>query len=276
MTRDYYPILKRATAALGSQTAQARRAVYDRARSFIAAAGLSARQASDERAAVEAAIKRIEAEREPTAAARPPLRRPIESPGARSARPLQAWWPLAAASTALLVGGLATWALWPNEAAEPGASTKRAAAVPAVPAAPEARPGTAPRSFVFNRQIVYYRTVQPVGTIHIAKAQQFLYLVVANTSAVRYTLAVGRECAGIAGLLVVSAKEESAASLRQRVADVGQPEPRPGRRSLVLGDADHRVHGPTTTGEAGCFSLVAEDIVHLYGRVPVGTRVVIN
>src|SRR5215207_1734436 len=64
MTRDYYPVLKRATAALGSQTAQARRAIYDRARSFIAAAGLSARQTGTEQAALEAAIERIEAERE--------------------------------------------------------------------------------------------------------------------------------------------------------------------------------------------------------------------
>jgi len=276
MTRDYYPVLKRATAALGSQTAQARRAIYDRARSFIAAAGLSARQTGTEQAALEAAIERIEAERERAAAARAPLRRPIENLDARSARPLQAWRPVAAASTALLVAGLAIWALWPHKVAEPGASTRRAAAMPSVPAAPEARPGAEPRSYLLNRQVVYYRTLQPVGTIYIAKAQRFLYLVIGSTSAIRYTIGVGRECAGTAGLLVVSAKEEPAASLPQRVVDAGQSEPRPLLRSLVLSDAGHRIHGPTTTGEAECFSLVTEDIIHLYDRVPVRTRVVVN
>lgn len=50
------------TLALDSGTEQARRVIYDRARTVIAAAGLSSAQVRDEQSALETAIERIEAE----------------------------------------------------------------------------------------------------------------------------------------------------------------------------------------------------------------------
>ena len=72
MTKDYYPVLRRATSALAPNTEQARQAVYDRARLAIMDAGLPAEQTRSERAALEAAIERIEADADQAARARLP------------------------------------------------------------------------------------------------------------------------------------------------------------------------------------------------------------
>jgi lipoprotein-anchoring transpeptidase ErfK/SrfK len=55
-----------------------------------------------------------------------------------------------------------------------------------------------------------------------------------------------------------------------------------GARALYLGTTVYRLHGtnaPETIGTAvssGCFRLVNPDIIDLYERVPVGTRVVVR
>ena len=55
-----------------------------------------------------------------------------------------------------------------------------------------------------------------------------------------------------------------------------------GARAMYLGDTDYRIHGtnqPETIGQAissGCFRLVNDDVIDLYDRVPVGTRVIIK
>ncbi|MGC2220344.1 MAG: L,D-transpeptidase, partial [Pseudolabrys sp.] len=54
-----------------------------------------------------------------------------------------------------------------------------------------------------------------------------------------------------------------------------------GARALYLGNTLYRIHGtnqPSTIGtfvSSGCVRLTNEDIVDLYGRVQVGTRVVV-
>jgi lipoprotein-anchoring transpeptidase ErfK/SrfK len=135
--------------------------------------------------------------------------------------------------------------------------------------------------------MVYYRTVHPVGTIVVAKSQGFLHLVRPNVAAMRYTVGIGRACTGVAGLLTVSAKEDWSQSPAQTAASEpppGQAAPggarsRFGLRALPLSDSGHRIHGThaaTTAGDDGCFTLINDDIVDLYDRVQVGTRVVIN
>ena len=55
-----------------------------------------------------------------------------------------------------------------------------------------------------------------------------------------------------------------------------------GARALYLGSTIYRLHGtnqPQTIGHAvssGCFRLVNDDIIDLYERVPVGTKVVVR
>jgi lipoprotein-anchoring transpeptidase ErfK/SrfK len=55
-----------------------------------------------------------------------------------------------------------------------------------------------------------------------------------------------------------------------------------GARALYIGGTVYRIHGtnqPQTIGHAvssGCFRLVNGDVVDLYGRVPVGTKIVVK
>jgi len=52
--------------------------------------------------------------------------------------------------------------------------------------------------------------------------------------------------------------------------------------ALYLGNSLYRIHGtnqPDTIGYAissGCFRLVNSDVIDLYNRVPVGTKVIIR
>jgi hypothetical protein len=54
-----------------------------------------------------------------------------------------------------------------------------------------------------------------------------------------------------------------------------------GARALYLGNSQYRIHGtndPTTIGHhvsSGCIRLTNEDVMDLFGRVKVGTRVVV-
>jgi lipoprotein-anchoring transpeptidase ErfK/SrfK len=54
-----------------------------------------------------------------------------------------------------------------------------------------------------------------------------------------------------------------------------------GARALYLGSSLYRIHGsnePETIGQAvssGCFRMTNEDVIDLYNRVPVGTKVVV-
>lgn len=296
---DYYSVLRRATSALDPNTEEARRALYDRARQAIVDADLSPAQAANESSALEAAIARIEMQARvppplpPLRSTRPP--RATEDGGRPAAQPRKLGLSpamLAALATAVVlimaVGGY--WLLLGvsgPDRSDPGLR----ADIPAAPAAPAAKgqPERAAdggkgsgRSFIFNRQMVYYRTIHPVGTIVIAKSQRFLYLVRENVAAMRYTIGVGRECVNVVGLLLVSAKEDWPDTTNQQASAQVQramPRSRFGLRSLALADTGHRIHGtyaPTTAGDDGCFVLINDDIVDLYERVPVGTRVVIN
>ncbi|OYX88178.1 MAG: L,D-transpeptidase, partial [Xanthobacter sp. 35-67-6] len=55
-----------------------------------------------------------------------------------------------------------------------------------------------------------------------------------------------------------------------------------GARALYLGGTVYRIHGtnqPETIGYAvssGCFRLVNSEIIDLYSRVPVGTKVIVR
>jgi lipoprotein-anchoring transpeptidase ErfK/SrfK len=284
---DYYSVLSRVTAALDPAAEEDRHSIYDRARRAIVDADLPARQMQAERSALEAAIERIETEMHQGRARVPPPPRPrraapaqaTEAPhrGAQQQQPrtlgLTPGMLAALATVAVLLLAVVGYALWPGGTASDRSDPGRRAEVPAARSKAETateRTNEPGRSYVFNRQLVYYRTVHPVGTIVIAKSQRFLYLVRPNVAALRYTVGVGRECANAVGLLLVSAKEEWPETPAKS---------RFGIRSLALGDTGHRIHGTyarSTAGDEGCFPLVNDDIADLYDRVPVGTRVVMN
>jgi lipoprotein-anchoring transpeptidase ErfK/SrfK len=61
----------------------------------------------------------------------------------------------------------------------------------------------------------------------------------------------------------------------------GGPENPLGARALYLGSSMYRIHGtnePTTIGQnvsSGCIRMMNEDVIDLYERVRVGTKVIV-
>jgi lipoprotein-anchoring transpeptidase ErfK/SrfK len=140
-------------------------------------------------------------------------------------------------------------------------------------------------------QPVFFRTTEPPGTIVIHTDERFLYLVQAGGRAIRYGIGVGRVGFQWQGQLKIARKEqwpdwrpppemiERQPYLPRFMA--GGPGNPLGARALYLGSTEYRIHGtnqPQTIGTAvssGCFRLANPQVIDLYDKVAVGTRVVI-
>jgi lipoprotein-anchoring transpeptidase ErfK/SrfK len=142
-----------------------------------------------------------------------------------------------------------------------------------------------------RRALVDFRTNDPIGTIIIDTSNTYLYLVLENGKAIRYGIGVGREGFTWAGAEKVSKMAEwpdwhppTQMIERQpylpRFMAGGEGNPL-GARALYLGKTLYRIHGtnqPSTIGtfvSSGCIRLTNPDIIDLYTRVQVGTRVVV-
>ncbi|MGH6798948.1 MAG: L,D-transpeptidase [Roseiarcus sp.] len=144
----------------------------------------------------------------------------------------------------------------------------------------------------YEKQEVFFRTTEAPGTIIIDTKGRFLYLVQANNRALRYGIGVGRDGFTWSGLQKISRKQEwpdwrppPEMIARQPYLPrfmAGGPGNPLGARAMYLGATVYRIHGtnqPQTIGHAvssGCFRLVNDDVIDLYGRVPVGTKVIIR
>lgn len=144
----------------------------------------------------------------------------------------------------------------------------------------------------FARQMVLFRSSEPAGTVVIHTAERFLYIVQGNNRALRYGIGVGREGFQWSGLVKVSRKAEwpdwrPPPEMLQRQPYLprfmaGGPGNPMGARALYLGSTVFRIHGtnqPETIGQAissGCFRLANGDVIDLYERVAVGTKVIIR
>jgi lipoprotein-anchoring transpeptidase ErfK/SrfK len=155
----------------------------------------------------------------------------------------------------------------------------------------QADPGRIARevSPVYRRQEVAYPGPQRPGTIVIDTAGKHLYLVQTGNRALRYGIGVGRPGFAWSGLKTVSRKAEwpdwtPPAEMLARRPDLprhmaGGPENPLGARALYLGSSLYRIHGtnePGTIGQSvssGCIRMMNDDVIDLYERVPVGTRV---
>jgi lipoprotein-anchoring transpeptidase ErfK/SrfK len=120
---------------------------------------------------------------------------------------------------------------------------------------------------------------------------KFLYLVQDGGTAIRYGIGVGRPGFTWAGVKSVTSKREwpdwrPPAEMLKRRPDLprymaGGPENPLGARALYLGSSLYRIHGtnePWTIGESvssGCIRMMNEDVVDLYERTRVGTKVVV-
>ena len=143
----------------------------------------------------------------------------------------------------------------------------------------------------FLRQRVDYQTKEPPGTIVIDTPHHFLYLVEAGGKAMRYGIGVGRPGFTWSGEHTISAKKEwpdwvppDEMLKRQPYLPhimAGGPDNPLGARALYLGSTLYRIHGsnePWTIGHnvsSGCIRLRNADVIDLYNRVKVGTKVVV-
>lgn len=160
------------------------------------------------------------------------------------------------------------------------------------------QPGYVPKpneeqlDLVYQRQPVYFRTTEQPGTIVVHTSERFLYLVQGNNRAIRYGVGVGRDGFRWTGIHRITRKSEwpdwtppPEMIARQPYLPrfmAGGPGNPMGARALYIGATVYRVHGtnqPQTIGHAvssGCFRLVNPDVIDLYGRVPVGTKIVVR
>ncbi len=157
----------------------------------------------------------------------------------------------------------------------------------------------------FLRTRVAYASSEAPGTIVIDPADHFLYEVLGSGNANRYGIGVGREGFGWSGVATINSKQEwpdwyppkemieRQPGLRKDLADLqsgigmpGGPRNPLGARAMYLWqnnkDTLFRIHGtlePKTIGtnvSSGCIRMINQDVMDLYTRTNVGTKVIVQ
>jgi lipoprotein-anchoring transpeptidase ErfK/SrfK len=142
------------------------------------------------------------------------------------------------------------------------------------------------------RQTVSFAGNYAPGTIYINTSERRLYLVLAGGQALRYGIGVGRDGFRWSGTHRITAKKEwpswtPPSQMLARRPDLprhmnGGIDNPLGARAMYLGSTLYRIHGsnePETIGQAvssGCFRMTNDDVTDLYGRVGVGTTVIVK
>ncbi|HEY6754423.1 MAG TPA: L,D-transpeptidase [Pseudolabrys sp.] len=142
-----------------------------------------------------------------------------------------------------------------------------------------------------HRRTVDYRTSEAAGTVIIDTPNTYLYYVLGGGKAIRYGIGVGREGFTWSGVKSVERKAEwpdwiPPTEMLQRQPYLprfmaGGPGNPLGARAMYLGGTVYRIHGtnaPSTIGKqvsSGCIRMLNEDVIDLYSRVNVGTKVVV-
>jgi lipoprotein-anchoring transpeptidase ErfK/SrfK len=162
---------------------------------------------------------------------------------------------------------------------------------------PEAQPGvgeTPPaRPANLAGTVVPYNGEELPGTIVVKTGERRLYLVMEEGSAIRYPVGVGKtgkQWQGVAevdGAYIRPAWAPTSDIRRDNpnVPDLipgGAPENPMGERVLTLSGGEYAIHGTNrpesigTYASYGCIRMFNEDVVDLFGRVQVGTKVVVT
>jgi lipoprotein-anchoring transpeptidase ErfK/SrfK len=151
-------------------------------------------------------------------------------------------------------------------------------------------------SFLWNggsRQTVSFPASYSPGQIIVSFGDRKLYWVYRKGEAISYPIAVPREKSRWQGVSTISDKRVNPSwtptpEMRRENPSLpafmpgGHPRNPLGVRALYLGASLYRIHGtdaPWTIGEAvskGCIRMYNEDVLDLYPRVPVGTRVTVT
>jgi lipoprotein-anchoring transpeptidase ErfK/SrfK len=156
----------------------------------------------------------------------------------------------------------------------------------------------------FLRSYVDYDTTEAPGTIIVSPAERFLYLIDNGGQAIRYGVGVGREGFGWSGQADVRFKREwpdwyppkemlardhsimqVMSKLQGGIGMRGGPGNPLGARAHYLWQGNHdtlyRIHGtlePWTIGtrvSSGCIRMINQDVIDLYSRVPLETKVIV-
>ena len=144
---------------------------------------------------------------------------------------------------------------------------------------------------IYLRQVVPYATAERSGTIVVDTRQHFLYFVLGDGRALRYGIGVARDGFEWSGTHRVTRKAEwpswtPPAEMRRRQPGLptfmeGGPNNPLGARALYLGSTLYRIHGtnePWSIGQnvsSGCIRMTNADVIDLYGRVQMNTKVVV-
>ncbi|WP_334514017.1 L,D-transpeptidase [Bradyrhizobium sp. AZCC 1693] len=142
-----------------------------------------------------------------------------------------------------------------------------------------------------RRAVVAFGTAEAPGTIIIDTGNTTLYYVLGQSRAIRYGVGVGRDGFTWSGVQTISRKAEwpdwhppHEMIARQPYLPrfmAGGPGNPLGARAMYLGSSQYRIHGtndPSTIGKfvsSGCIRLTNEDVIDLFSRVDVGTKVVV-
>jgi lipoprotein-anchoring transpeptidase ErfK/SrfK len=148
-----------------------------------------------------------------------------------------------------------------------------------------------PQATAIPRETVAYDGKFAPGTVVVSTTERRLYYVLGNGQAVRYGVGVGRPGFDWSGVKTVVNKREwpdwtPPAQMLRRRPDLprhmkGGPENPLGARAMYIGGTLYRIHGsnePDTIGQAvssGCIRMLNDDVVDLYERVKVGSKVVV-
>jgi lipoprotein-anchoring transpeptidase ErfK/SrfK len=151
----------------------------------------------------------------------------------------------------------------------------------------------------FRPQNVRYESSEKPGTIIIDSNKKFLYLVLGGGKARRYGVGVGKDGFRWSGTATIKrkAKWPTWTPTKEQIERVpnykqwangypGGPYNPLGARALYLYDGDkdtqYRIHGttePFTIGKrvsSGCLRMLNVDVVELFEKVPIGTKVIVK
>ena len=144
-----------------------------------------------------------------------------------------------------------------------------------------------------SRQVVSFPQQYAPGQIIVSFGDRRLYWIHRRGEAISYPIAVPREESRWQGVTTVSAKKVNPSwtptpSMRRENPSLpayvpgGHPRNPLGVRALYLGSSLYQIHGtdaPWTIGTAvskGCIRMYNEDVLDLYPRVPIGTKVTVT
>jgi lipoprotein-anchoring transpeptidase ErfK/SrfK len=145
----------------------------------------------------------------------------------------------------------------------------------------------------YAREAVRFGGQYSAGTIVIKTNERRLYYVVGNGQAIRYPVGVGRRGMQWSGTSAIDGKYirpawQAPASIRRDyrslplVVPSGSPRNPMGAAAMTLAGGEYAIHGTNAPGSIGgfvshgCIRMYNQDIMDLFGRVSVGTQVVVT